>query len=110
MQDLSKSSLPETGTIISLQLCPGYRKPMNPVDEAEAIVNVGLKSDKHALEDSSRQILLIEQEILDEFQLLPGQVKENITTKDIRLMQLRFKDRLQIGDVVQLEITKPCSP
>ena len=98
------------GTIVSLQLCPGYRKPMNMVPSAEVIQNLGLKGDTHALPDSSRQILLIEKETLDTLSLLPGQVKENITTEGITLMGLKMNDRLRLGDDVVLEITKPCSP
>ena len=99
-----------TGAIVSLQLCHGHRKPMTIVDEAEAIANLGLKTDRHAIADSSRQVLLIEQEALDELQLRPGQVKENITTLNIDLRNLRFKDRLHIGKEVILEITQSCSP
>ena len=80
------------------------------VGEAEAIVNLGLKNDTHALPDSSRQVLLIEQETLDEFGLQPGEVKENITTRGIRLMSLASKARLKIGGEVTLEMTKACSP
>ena len=98
------------GVIVSLQLCPGYRKPMQMVEEAEAIANLGMKKDKHALPDSSRQVLLVEKETLDELRILPGQVKENITTSGIRLMSLKYGNRLKIGENVILEITKACSP
>jgi MOSC domain-containing protein YiiM len=80
------------------------------VEGAQALVNLGIEGDRHAITDSSRQVLLIEKELLDELGLVPGVVKENITTRGIRLMQLKFKDRLQIGDEVELEITRPCSP
>lgn len=83
---------------------------MDQVRSAEAIENLGLKGDRHALPDSSRQILMIEQETLDELGLSPGMVKENITTAGIVLMKLPYKERLLIGKDVVLEITKPCSP
>ena len=98
------------GTIVSLQLCPGHRKEMVPVDEAEAVENLGLRNDRHALPDSARQVLLIEQETLDELNLKPGDVKENITTRGISLMALVARARLKIGTEVVLEITKACSP
>ena len=98
------------GTIVSLQLCPGYRKPMKPVAESEAVENLGLRDDIHALPDSSRQILLIEKETLDKLRLSPGQVKENITTTGVDLMSLRMNDRLRLGNVAILRITKACSP
>jgi len=83
---------------------------MVPVASVVAIENLGLSGDRHALPDSSRQILLIEKETLDELSLLPGEVKENITTSGIRLMTLKTKDQVQIGEGVILEITKPCAP
>ncbi len=98
------------GKIASLQLCPGYRKPMQKVEFAQAIENLGLQNDKHAIAESSRQILLIEKEVLDALGLEPGITKENITTNSIALMTLRHKDRLRIGKDVILEVTKSCSP
>lgn len=97
-------------TVVSLQLCPGHRKPMTIVKEAEAVEGVGLKNDLHALPDSSRQVLLLESETLAHFGLSPGEVKENITTSGIGLMALTHRARLRIGQHVILEITKACAP
>ena len=110
IEDVTMTLLEGSGRIVSLQLCPGHRKPMIVVEEAEAIVNLGLKDDKHALPDSSRQVLLIEEETLDEFGLRPGDVKENITTRGIRLMSLASSARLKIGSRVTIELTKSCAP
>ena len=98
------------GEVVSLQVCPGHRKPMLFVDRTEIIENLGLKNDRHALPDSSRQVLMIEQETLDLLNLRPGEVKENITTAGIALMSLKLEYRLKIGSAVILEVTKPCSP
>lgn len=98
------------GRIVALQVCPGHRKPMRPVESVQAVEKLGLKDDMHALPDSSRQVLLIEQETLNALGLKPGEVKENITTEGIALMPLRHKQRIQIGEEVILEITKACSP
>ncbi|HLX11590.1 MAG TPA: MOSC domain-containing protein, partial [Bacteroidota bacterium] len=102
--------LTTSGTIVSIQLCPGHRKPMVMVDEVEAVVALGLKGDRHALQDSSRQILLIESETLEAFGLTPGQVKENITTAGISLRTLARKQRLKIGADVVVELTGECAP
>jgi MOSC domain-containing protein YiiM len=99
-----------TGKILSLQICPGHRKQMQVVEQADVIENLGLKSDTHALPDSSRQILLVEKETLDALGLAPGQVKENITTIGISLMTLPKNQHLQLGNEVILQITKACSP
>ncbi len=98
------------GTLLSLQICPGHRKPMQPVDEAEVLANLGLKGDMHALPDSSRQVLLIEKETLDDFQLTPGLVKENITTQGVVLRTLRRGAKLALGSEVILEVTQSCTP
>lgn len=99
-----------SGTILSIQSCPGHRKAMAPADSADLVENLGLRGDLHAIADSSRQVLLIEKETLDELGLSPGDVKENLTTTGIALMPLAAKTRLRIGAGAVLEITKPCSP
>ncbi len=110
MEAHSTGSTGPTGSIVSIQLCPGHRKPMTPVSTAEMVGNLGLKGDMHAIADSSRQVLLIEKETLDTLGLAPGDVKENITTAGIRLMELPSKTRIRLGADAMLEITKPCSP
>ena len=99
-----------SGKIFSLQLCPGHRKPMQKVRSTEAIEQVGLKGDRHAIRDSARQILLIEKETLDSLSLQSGEVKENITTEGLELMNLQYGEKLKVGDDVVLEITKACTP
>ncbi|HLF14097.1 MAG TPA: MOSC domain-containing protein [Bacteroidota bacterium] len=99
-----------TGSIVSLQICPGHRKPMTQVASADMVGNLGLKGDMHAIGDSPRQVLLIEKETLDALGLVPGDVKENITTVGILLMGLPSKTRLRVGTDAIVEITKPCSP
>ncbi len=83
---------------------------MKAVESAVAAENRGLEGDTHALPDSSRQVLLIEREVLDALALMPGQVKENFTTEGISLMTLARGDRLRVGGNVLLEITNACSP
>lgn len=97
------------GTVVSLQLCPGHRKPMCNVESVEALAGIGLKGDRHAMEESSRQILLIDLETLHELGLKPGIVKENITISGIPFASLRQGQQLRVGTVV-LQITKPCTP
>jgi MOSC domain-containing protein YiiM len=97
-------------TIVSLQVCPGTRKPMKIVRQAEFVSDLGLRGDAHAKAESSRQVLLLEKETLDALGLAPGQIKENVTTGGIALMSMKAGDRLRMGSEVLLEITKPCSP
>ena len=96
-------------TVVGLQVCPGYREPMAPVESARAVENLGLEGDRHAKGDSKRQVLLIEAETLEKLDLHVGDVKENITTRGIALMGLPLGTRLCVGQAV-LEITGQCHP
>ena len=99
----------DTGAVVAVQLCPGHRKVTQPVQSAMAVEGVGLEGDVHALRDSIRQVLLVEQETLEALDLSPGSVKENVSIRGISLMSLMPGQTLQIGDTI-LKITKPCGP
>ena len=98
------------GKVVSIQLCVGHRKPMMPVESTEVLEGLGLRGDRHAIAESTRQILLIEEETLDALDLKRGEVKENITTRDLKLTSLERGKKLQVGEAAILEITKPCTP
>jgi hypothetical protein len=98
-----------TGTIVSLQTCPGHREPMQFKAAVRAVANLGLAGDRHARPNSPRQVLLVDEETLRQFDLPPGMVRENITTRGIELRTLKAGARLRLGDVL-VEITKPCTP
>jgi MOSC domain-containing protein YiiM len=82
---------------------------MTPVASARALENFGLEGDRHAKSDSKRQVLLIETETLERLGLRVGEVKENITTRGIVLMNLPVGTRLRVGEAI-LEITGVCHP
>lgn len=98
------------GTIVSIQSCPGSRRPMKSVNPARVIRDFGLEEDYHARAGSERQLLLIEEEILRAMNLRIGEVKENLTTRGIVLTSLESGRILQIGSQVRLRITQPCRP
>ena len=50
------------------------------------------------------------QEMLSAFGLVPGEVRENITTEGIALQELATGDRLALGSEAVLEITGDCEP
>lgn len=99
-----------SGVVTSLQVCPGHRLPMRTVNSAVLVDDFGLEGDRHAKAKSRRQVLLIEEEILDALDLDPGQVKENITTRGIDLGSLPVNTRLLAGESAELWITGPCAP
>ncbi|MGB8648564.1 MAG: MOSC domain-containing protein [Anaerolineae bacterium] len=74
-----------------------------------AVVNLGLEGDRHAIPNASRQVLFVEQEVLDRFGLPAGAIKENVTTRGISLMSLAGGTRLKIGEAL-FELTKECEP
>ncbi len=98
-----------SGTIVSLQICAASRAPVEMRNTLRAIADQGLEGDRHSLAGSSRQVLLMDAETLEAFQLHPGAVKENITTRGLDLKRLPPGTRLQLGQVV-LEITGDCHP
>ena len=52
----------------------------------------------------------MDQETLNEFDLNPGQVKENITTTGLDLSQTKAGQVFFIGDEVTMEIVGECEP
>ena len=85
------------------------RRPMREVEEVLAVADHGFEGCRHSRPGSRRQVLLVESETLESFELAPGQVKENITTRGARLNDLASGERLSIGQAV-LEVTRPCEP
>lgn len=97
------------GVVVRLQLCVKAREPMQQVTAVGARTNYGLAGDRHAMPDSARQVLLLEQETCAEYDFPIGALRENITTRGIALMALPKGTILQIGDA-QFELTKECEP
>jgi len=96
------------GQIIHLQLKPAVGAPMNVVTSVEAIANHGLRDDANAGR-TKRQVLLIERELLDEFRLPIGDVRENITVQGIQLAGMAAGTRVRVGNAL-LEATLDCAP
>jgi len=98
-----------SATVVALHLSHASRAPLTTVDRAEALVDRGLDGDRHAKPGNRRSILLIEQEVLDQHGLAPGDVREQMTVRGIDLGQLVFGSRLKVGTAV-LEVAGPCAP
>ena len=97
------------GMIISLQICPGHRAPMQFKNALRALADLGLEGDDHAHPNGSRQVLFMDEETLTRLKLKPGIIRENITTRGIDLKSLPPKTRVRVGEV-EFEITKRCEP
>ncbi len=95
--------------VLHLFQCLAHGEPMREFEEVFAIENKGLKDCLHGRSGSSRQVLVMDLETLEEFGIAPGRARENITTHGISLGTLSLGQRLRAGEVL-LEVTKPCTP
>ncbi len=97
-----------TPYVVRLFLKPAHGDPMREVSEIDAVAGEGLTGDA-SLGRSSRQILLVDQATLAEYDLQPGQIRENITLTGLDLTGLPRGTRIRIG-AATLEVTGDCSP
>jgi MOSC domain-containing protein YiiM len=85
---------------------------MKSVDGATLVTGYGIEGDRHATREGARigrQVLLMDSETLDSFNLSWGEIRENITTKGIDLVALEGQ-KVALGDEVVLRITEHCAP
>src|SRR5712692_9091908 len=82
---------------------------MAAAEEIEAVENRGFAGCAHARPGGRRQVLLMDIETLEAMGVVPGAVKENITTRGIELAALKTGERLRIGEAL-LEVTMRCDP
>lgn len=97
------------GEVLHIYISLVHRFPMWEVESVEAIENKGLKGCIHGRPGSKRQVLLMDVETLEELGIMPGAVKENLTTRGINFQELEPGARLRIGNAT-LVITIPCDP
>ena len=97
-----------SATVVHLQLKPAEGAPMQLVSSALAITGYGLQGDANAGR-TKRQVLIIERELLNEFQLPIGDVRENITVQGIQLAGIAAGTRVRVGQAL-LEATLDCAP
>ena len=95
--------------VLHLFQCLAHGEPMREFEEVLALENKGFQDCLHGRSGSTRQVLVMDHETLEEFGIAPGRVRENITTRGIPLAALPLGQRLRAGEVL-LEVTKPCGP
>jgi MOSC domain-containing protein YiiM len=100
----------QQGSITALHIARVKGTPSDPVQSATAISGQGLEGDRSCNADNVRQVLVMDQETLNHLELLPGQIKENITTTGLDLSQVKKGQVLFIGDEVTMEFVGSCLP
>ncbi len=95
--------------VVQLFVAPARRKAMRAVEAVRAIADRGFEGCVHGRPGSKRQVLLVEAEVLEDFGLEPGVVRENVTTRGIRLAHLGCGERVRVGEAL-LEVTVECEP
>lgn len=95
--------------VLHLFRAPAKRVPMSEVLEIMAIANLGFEGCAHARRNGRRQVLMMASERLAEFGLMPGIVKENITTEGLKVDALKPGQQLRVGGAL-LEVAIPCDP
>jgi MOSC domain-containing protein YiiM len=87
---------------------PKKRMPSVPLSSAQAVAG-GLEGDRHAGQSGRRQILLMSGGVLDELNIEPGAVYENVVIDGLDVMALREGQQLRLGEAV-VAATIPCEP
>ena len=96
------------GTVLGLFVKPG--KGAKPVSLEHAVAGEkGLEGDYHARFANKRQILLMSRNLLDELNLEPGRIFENVVVEGLDVMALASGQQLRMGEAL-VEVTFPCEP
>ncbi|USG67757.1 MOSC domain-containing protein [Brevibacillus ruminantium] len=121
----------QTGTVISVSKSATHSFSKQNQNAINLLTGLGVEGDAHLGETvkhrsrvaqdptqpNLRQVHLIHSEILDElresgFDVLPGQMGENITTRGVQLLDLPTGTRLHVGSSAVIEVTglrNPCN-
>jgi MOSC domain-containing protein YiiM len=96
-------------SVVALFVCTTSRAPLARRQRLDLVEESGAEGDRHLKRGSRRQVLLMEQEVLDALNLAPGDVREQVTVRGLELNALVFGARLTCGTAL-LEIAGPCRP
>ena len=81
---------------------------MEPVEKLLVVAQRGIEGDR-SFGRSNRQVLIVDQVVLEDFGLNPGDLRENITVDGIDLNALKPGMNIQIGGSL-LQVHGECSP
>jgi MOSC domain-containing protein YiiM len=120
-----------TGTVIAVSTSPNHFFSKSNQNKIKLLAGIGIEGDAHAgrtvkhrsrvakdpNQPNLRQVHLIHTELHDElkdkgFEISPGDMGENITTKGIDLLNLPTNTKLYLGDQAVIKVTglrNPCA-
>jgi len=96
------------GTVRALFIAPEKKATSVSVPSVQT-TSGGFDGDYHALKANGRQVLMVSSSILEQLELEPGAISENIVLDGIDVMSLREGQQLRMGQAI-LEVTGPCEP
>ncbi len=100
-------SLPPHVAWVRVSPKPGRNEEMSSLNLIEGL---GIEGDRHARPEKRNQILVMDVETLDRFQLRAGDIRENIATRGVDVANLAEGDRLRFGVDAEVLISHPCAP
>jgi regulator of extracellular matrix RemA (YlzA/DUF370 family) len=98
----------KSGVVTHLFLKTDHQAPMKPVKKIDCLEGKGILGDA-SFGRRLRQVLIVEEEVLEGLSLEPGVVRENITVRNFPQTWMQTDTILEVGEV-QLEVTGDCSP
>ena len=100
----------QQGSITNIHIARVKGTPSDPVPDATALSGMGLEGDRSCSTENVRQVLFMDKETLDRMELVPGQIKENITTQGLDLTQAKAGQVFLLGREVTMEVVGECEP
>ena len=100
-------SLPPHVDWVRVSPRPGRNEEMSSLNLIERL---GIEGDRHARPEKRNQVLVMDVETLDQFELKAGDIRENIATRGLDVANLDEGDRLRFGVDAEVLISHPCAP
>jgi len=83
--------------------------PMQPLETANIVTNLGIQGDRKAKPGHPRQVLAMSADDVEHFGLNPGDSRENLVISGLDVMALQPGDRLRLGESAVIEATFSCN-
>ncbi|MEM9161452.1 MAG: MOSC domain-containing protein, partial [Cyanobacteria bacterium P01_F01_bin.4] len=99
-----------TGVVCQLFVKRGTGQPMQPVETLNLIAGNGIQEDVNANPMSPRQLLVVRQEDLAEFEIAPGALRENIVVAGLSAEAVAPGAKLLFDGGATIRLTFYCEP